>query len=118
VIQELYFYAASVLGLDVSLLRLLEVDNIPDGIEIIWLDVLVLQVEGMLPNVNSNDGLVGEERILVRGGDDLELLGRFVVPEPTPATALNSSGNGAHVFFEVLDAAKVSDQGLLQRTVW
>jgi len=107
-----------VLGLDVSLLSLLEVDNVPDGIEIIRLDILVLQVKGMLPNINSNDGLVGEERVLVSGSDDLELLGRFVVPEPAPATTLNTSGNGVHLLFEVLNAAKVSDQGLLQRTVW
>jgi hypothetical protein len=35
VLQELYFWVESVLGLDVSLLRLLEVDNVPDGVEVL-----------------------------------------------------------------------------------
>lgn len=38
--------------------------------------------------------------------------------EPTPATTLDSSSNGVHLLFEVFDAAKVSDKGLLQGTIW
>jgi len=106
------------LGLEVSLLCFLEVDNTPDGVEVIWFDVLVLQVEGMLPNVNSNDGFMGEERILVGCGDNLEFLGGLAVPEPAPATALDSSGNGVHLLLERFDAAEVSDQSLLQGAVW
>ena len=37
--------------------------------------------------------------------------------EPTPATTLNSSSDGVHPLLEVLDAAEVSNQGLLQGTV-
>lgn len=38
--------------------------------------------------------------------------------EPTPATPLDSSGESVHPLFEFFDAAEVSDQGLLQGTVW
>lgn len=46
-------------SLDVALLSLLEVDYVPDGVEVVWLDVLVLEVESVLPNVNADDGSVG-----------------------------------------------------------
>lgn len=35
ILQDLRFQAGSVLGLEVPLLRLLEIDNIPDGIEVL-----------------------------------------------------------------------------------
>lgn len=37
-------------------------------------DVEVLEVECMLPDVNTNDGDMGQERILVRRGDNLQSL--------------------------------------------
>ena len=43
------------------------------------LDVEVLEVESVLPNVNANDGDVGQERVLVGGRCDLNDLGRGVV---------------------------------------
>ena len=43
------------------------------------LDVLVLKVERMLPNVDANDGGVSEKRVLVGGGDDFKTLGCGVV---------------------------------------
>lgn len=42
-------------------------------------DVQVLQVERMLPNVNANDGDMGEERVLVSSGDYLKRLARRTV---------------------------------------
>ena len=43
------------------------------------LDVEVLEVESVLPNVNANDGDVGQERVLVGSRRDLNDLGRGVV---------------------------------------
>ena len=43
------------------------------------LDVQVLQVERVLPDVDADDGDVRQERILVGGGRDLDHLGRRVV---------------------------------------
>jgi hypothetical protein len=45
----------------------------------IRLDIEVLEVKGMLPNVNANDGDVGEEGVLVSSGCDLQTLGGGVV---------------------------------------
>ena len=42
-------------------------------------NVLVLKVESVLPDVDTNDGYVGEERILVGSGGDLEAFGGNVV---------------------------------------
>jgi hypothetical protein len=41
----------------------------------VGLYVEVLQIEGMLPNVNTDYGNVREERVLVGCGDDLQLAG-------------------------------------------
>ena len=43
------------------------------------LDVEVLEVEGVFPNIDANDGDVRQERVLVGGGRDLDNLGRRVV---------------------------------------
>ena len=43
------------------------------------LDVEVLEVEGVFPNIDADDGDVRQERILVGGGRDLDHLGRRVV---------------------------------------
>ena len=66
----------------------------------VGLDVVVLEVERVLPDVDADDGDVGEKWVLVRGGDDLELLGVSVVPEPTPAGALDAGGDGVHLLLE------------------
>ena len=39
------------------------------------LDVEVLEVERVLPDVDADDGDVGQERVLVRRGGDLNNLG-------------------------------------------
>ena len=45
----------------------------------VGLDVEVLEVEGVLPDVDADDGDVGQERVLVGGRRDLNDLGRGVV---------------------------------------
>jgi len=42
-------------GIDVALLSLVEVDDIPNGAEVINLDILVLEIERVFPNINTND---------------------------------------------------------------
>jgi hypothetical protein len=61
------------------LLGLGPVVDVPVSGQVVGLDVLVLEVEGVLPDVDSNDRSEGEERVLVGGGSDLELLGGRVV---------------------------------------
>ena len=43
------------------------------------LDVEVLEVERVLPDIDTNDWDVRDERVLVRGRDDLKTLGHRVV---------------------------------------
>ena len=45
----------------------------------VGLDVEVLEVEGVLPDVDANNGDVGQERVLVGSRRDLNDLGRGVV---------------------------------------
>ena len=45
----------------------------------VGLDVEVLEVEGVLPDVDADEGDVAEERVLVRGGGELDALGGGVV---------------------------------------
>ena len=84
------------LGLDEALLGLVEVDDVPDGVEVldddqhhvreetgqatyVGLHVEVLEVECVLPDVDADDGNMRQERVLVRGGSNLKNLGRGVV---------------------------------------
>ena len=76
------------------------------------LDVVVLEVERVLPDVNADDGDVREERVLVRGRHDLELLRHGVVPEPAPARALDASRRPVHLLLERCGASnRVSNVG-------
>lgn len=47
------------LGSRETLLGLLPVDDLPNVLEVVNLDVLVVEVEGVLPDVNAEDGNVG-----------------------------------------------------------
>lgn len=61
----------------------------------------------MLPDVNADDGGVGQEGVLVGSGDDLETLGLGVVAEPAPAGALDGGSLGVHLVDELVDGAEV-----------
>jgi hypothetical protein len=41
----------------------------------IGFDVLILEVERMFPDINTDDGDVAQEGILISGGGDLKTLG-------------------------------------------
>lgn len=71
----------------------LPVDDVPDGVEVVGADVLVLEVVGVLPDINSqkrDQSSGGLEGVLVGGGGDLKTLELLVVAQPTPSGALNS----------------------------
>lgn len=60
----------------------LPVDDLPDGLEVVGADVLVLEVVGVLPDINAQQGDQtggGLERVLVGGGSDLKALEVLVV---------------------------------------
>lgn len=43
----------------------------------------------MLPHVDTDEGYVGQQRVLVLGGDDVQSGCGGVVAEPSPAAALD-----------------------------
>lgn len=61
-------------GLEVALLGLVEVNDVPDGVEVVSLDVQVLEVESVLPDIDADDRDERQERVLVRGSRQLEAL--------------------------------------------
>ena len=88
--RNLKFGATDCLG--VTSLSFIEIDDVPNGIEILadhgfseqvgrmeddlrtYVDLYVeiLQVKGVFPNVNTDDGDMSEKRILVGCGDNLQ----------------------------------------------
>lgn len=52
--------------------------------------------------------ILTQEWVLVGSSDNLELLGGLVIAKPAPARALDGSSLGIHLLLEVLEAAKVS----------
>jgi len=99
-------------------LSLLKVDDIPDRREVVGLDVFVLEVESVLPDVDTNDRDVREQRILIRRGDNLEHLRPRVIPEPAPPAALNPSRARIELRLERIDRAKVALERSLQLAVF
>lgn len=96
------------MGLGEAVSDSLPVDNVPDGVEVVGADVLVLEVVGVLPNINSqkgNQSSGGLKRILVGRGGDLKALELLVVAQPTPSGALNSSSLGVELGDELVKRA-------------
>jgi len=104
--KKMFLQLGTTSGFGETLLGLFEVDDIPDCFEIINLDVEILEVEGMLPDVNADDGDMAEERILVSGSYDLQALGGGTVTKPSPTRTLDPSSGGVELGLEFVDAAK------------
>jgi hypothetical protein len=80
-------------GLTEALLSFIKIDNMPDSIKIlaihhseviqsdgkaithVGLHIEILQVEGVFPDVHTDDRNVRKERVLVSCGDNLQLAG-------------------------------------------
>jgi hypothetical protein len=93
------------------------VDDVPDGAEVLGLAVLVLQVVGVLPGVDAQQGLeVARDGVLVRAGDEAERARRLVLDEPGPAGALDAGEGRVGLLLEVLERAEVFVDGGLHMT--
>lgn len=85
---KLYFYAQR---LSKSLLSSLPVQHIPDGLEVLGLAVLVLQVVGVLPSINTQDwGELASDWVLVGVVLDRNLSGLSVLDQPSPSGTLQA----------------------------
>jgi len=71
----------------------------------------------VFPNVDTNEGDMGEEGILICCGDNLERLRGRVEREPAPAAPLNPSSGGVELLLERLDRTKVALDCVLESAV-
>jgi len=94
--------------LDEASLGFLKVDDVPDRGEVVGFDVFVLEIERVLPNVDTDYRDVGEQWILVRRRRNLELPRLSVTAEPSPPTTLYASGGRIKLLLERIDRAKVA----------
>lgn len=92
-----------------SLLGLLPADNVPDGLEVVDLDVLVLQVVGVLPSVNGHQWHQwAGDGVLVGGGDHLQLAAvLLVLDNEGPAGTLDASQLGVGDGLQVVERAEL-----------
>ena len=96
-----------------ALLGSLPVDNIPDGVEVLGLLVLVLEVVGVLPSVNTEDrSELTNNGILVCVGSDLNGTSLGVLDQPSPAGALDTGQSGVELLLHAIEAAVVGVDGL------
>lgn len=66
--------------------------DVPDSTKVLGFAVLVLQVVGVLPSINSKERLeVTGDRILISSSNESQRPRRLVLDKPRPARALNAS---------------------------
>jgi len=98
-----------------SLGNRLPIDNIPDGLKILGLAVLVLEVVCMLPSVDTEEwDVIASHRVLVGTSDDLQSSRALVLGQPRPAAALNTRECGVDLLPKLVDGAKVLIDGGLE----
>lgn len=121
-----------------ALLRRLPVDDIPDGLEVLRLAVLVLETamalahrtnvkkeEGrdslvcMLPRINSQDGPeLPHHGVLIRIRPYVHASGLRILDQPRPAASLDARQRSIELLLERIQAAIAVVDGLAKRTCW
>ena len=92
------------------------VEHVEDGLDVGATEVLVLEIVSVLPDVNAKEGNEsggGLEGILVLASGDLELVGRLIPPEPSPAAALDTAGLGRQLLLEGIKGAEILEIGFI-----
>lgn len=93
----------------------LPVDDVPDGAEVFGLAVLVLQIVGVLPGINSQQrDQVASNRVLVCTGYKRQSAAVLVFGQPGPSAALNTGEGSVGLFLESREGPKVAVNGFLQ----
>src|SRR3954451_20448742 len=92
----------------VALADLVPVHDVPPRLEVVRALVLVLEVVGVLPDVDAEQGGLpcGDRRVRVGRARDLEATARPVVDEPGPAAAELADAGGVHLLLELVEAAE------------
>lgn len=88
-----------------TLLRRAPVDDVPDGLEVLGLAVLVLKVVGVLPCIHTKDRPeLSHDRVLVRVRLNAHAARLGVLDQPRPSTTLNASQGNVELFLEGIQA--------------
>ena len=101
-----------------SLLSSLPVQHIPDSLKVLGLAVLVLQVIGVLPSINTQDwGELASDWVLVGVVLDRELASLGVLDQPCPSGSLEAGEGGVERALELVEGAVGLRDGSLKRDV-
>lgn len=88
------------------------VDDLPYGVKVLCLAILVLEVVGVLPRIDAEERLeVSGDGVLVGARDDAEGSRRLFLDEPGPAGALDAGKSRVGLLLEVGEGAKVLVDG-------
>src|SRR5699024_5709193 len=89
------------------------VDDVPPGLDVVGLDVLVVEVEGVLPHVElQNRGAAELDiRLLVLELLDEEVSAELVVDEHGPSGALDRRRGGGEVLTELVERTELVVDG-------
>lgn len=85
----------------------LEIDHVPDRFEIVDLNILVLEVESMFPDVDTKDRYMVGQRVLVGGSDNFQSSSVGIPRKPTPTATLDCSGLGDEIFEETFNGVEI-----------
>lgn len=120
-----------------ALLSGLPVDDVPDGVEVLGLAVLVLEASkivsgrgridggafdllvGVLPGINTKDrSELANDSVLVSVGLDLNSTSLSVLDQPSPARTLNAGQSSVELLLHGVEAAEVRVDGLGESARW
>lgn len=99
------------------LLCRLPIDHIPDGLKVLRLPVLILQVITMFPGIDAKEwSELSHDGILVGVCPDDHLPGLCVLDEPCPSRALDASEGGIELLLQGVNTAVGFINGLGEST--
>lgn len=92
----------------IPLLNNFPVNNLPDLLQKLLPQILIVYIIGMFPDINSQQGgqLHLLQSLLVLSGLDLQLLSLIISTEPNPSTSLNLDSFLDHNFLKIFNCSK------------
>src|SRR5258708_20463177 len=93
---------------------MIPVHYVPPGLQIVGTPILIEQVVGMFPDIDSDDRFLAlhNRAILVSGGSDLKF--PFINHQPCPTAADSAGAGGLDLFVERIKVAESGINGVSQ----